>query len=134
MSRFEFPQSYLEPYATRLEAATLRVKIWHWFTPQAVEEDGNRLVFDANELASRFGNQSLGDKLRSDAGAELALLKDLQGLHYKSTIGLLAIGGDFQPVRLETFNTDGTTGMPTIQEALIDTRVTSSGNGQIKFR
>ena len=134
MNRFDEAYTTTEKYDMRLQANTLRVKILHWFTPKLEDENGNRLVFDANQVMSRLGNSAFRRAIRNDPEAELALVADMQGLYYKSAVGLLAIGNEIEPVRLETINIDAETGLPMVQHALIYTRMDSEGATQVKFR
>lgn len=134
MSKFEDADYYPEDFPIRLQESTFRVKANKWFSPETVQEDGNEFVLSALRVASRFGNRSIRRQLQQDPNARLVIPADLQGVYYKSAVGLLQIGDELCPVRLETLNADGETGFPMVQHALIDTREDSQGQPQIRFR
>jgi len=134
MSRFEEIDYHSEKFLTRLQTSAFRVKANRWFSPESIEEDGGLLVLSAAGVASRLGNRDIRRQLRQDSRAQLAIPVDLQGIYYKSTVGLLQIGNQIEPVRLETLNTDGNTGVPMVQHALIDNRADRQGHPQIRFR
>ena len=120
-------------YVRRLHPSNMRVKIWRWHTPMEVQEDGG-LVFSAADVASRFGNRHLRDELSEDPGAELVICDDSQEWRYKTTVGLLVVRNEILPVHLQTYNTDGVTGLPAVQHALIDTREHPEHGVQVQFR
>lgn len=137
MSAFEdIIQSYES--LPRVSADTLRVKANRWFTPEQVEEDGNVFFFNARRVMSRLGNRAIKHQLGIDSSSVLAIPADLQGVYYKSTVGLLLVEDQVTPtvVRLETLGADGSLGIGivTVQHALIDSRINRKGQEQIRFR
>jgi hypothetical protein len=118
--------------AVRFQAETFRVKANRWIDVTLTDDED--VIVPAHKAASHLGNGWGARRYLKSRGFALIIPAMGAEVYYKSCIGILTMhpSGPGTTVRLETLNTDGLTGLPAVQFAILHCRE-RNGKTQVKF-